>query len=191
MQSDTLAEGLANYRIGPKIRALRQHKGLGLAQLGEHSGLSAGMLSRIERGHLIPTLPTLLRIALVFGVGLDHFFAEGGEGPLLEIVRARDRLRLPNATGDAPSFYFESLDFTVPGRSCEAYLAVFPADAPPAVPHDHAGIEMIHVIEGWVELTIHNRTHRLSAGDTVSFDAGFEHSYCGDGRALVTVRSAL
>ena len=43
---------------------------MGLAQLGKHTGLSPGLLSKIERGQLFPTLPTLLRIALVFGEGL-------------------------------------------------------------------------------------------------------------------------
>jgi transcriptional regulator with XRE-family HTH domain len=61
-----------HYKIGPKIRALRLNKKLGLLQLGEHTGLSSAMLSKIERGQLFPTLPTLLRIALVFGVGLEH-----------------------------------------------------------------------------------------------------------------------
>ena len=74
MISETLAAGLEQYRIGPKVRALRKAKKLGLVQLGEHSGLSPGLLSKIERGQLVPTLPTLLRIALVFGVGLEHFF---------------------------------------------------------------------------------------------------------------------
>ena len=76
MLSDTLANGLEAYRIGPKIRELRRRKSMGLVHLGEHTGLSSGMLSKIERGQLFPTLPTLLRIALVFGVGLDHFFVE-------------------------------------------------------------------------------------------------------------------
>ena len=72
MLSETLATGLEHYKIGPKIRALRLKKKLGLVQLGEHTGLSPGMLSKIERGALFPTLPTLLRIALVFGFGLEH-----------------------------------------------------------------------------------------------------------------------
>lgn len=50
MLSETLSQGLANYRIGPKIRALRTGKSLGLTQLGSHTGLSAGMLSKIENG---------------------------------------------------------------------------------------------------------------------------------------------
>ena len=87
MLTDTLKAGLDAYRIGTKIRDLRTSKSLGLAQLGDHTGLSAGMLSKIERGSVFPTLPTLLRIALVFGVGLEYFF-DNGDRPVLEIVRA-------------------------------------------------------------------------------------------------------
>ncbi len=76
MLSDTLVEGLKRYEIGSKIRALRNAKKLGLVQLGEHTGLSPALISKLERGNLFPTLPTLLRIAMVFGVGLDYFFVE-------------------------------------------------------------------------------------------------------------------
>ena len=49
MLSETLETGLQHYQIGPKIRALRQQKKLNLVTLGEHTGLSPGMLSKIER----------------------------------------------------------------------------------------------------------------------------------------------
>ena len=68
MLSDTLVAGLRRCEIGSKLRALRVKKKLGLVQLGEHTGLSAALLSKIERGNLFPTLPRLLRIAMVFGV---------------------------------------------------------------------------------------------------------------------------
>jgi transcriptional regulator with XRE-family HTH domain len=48
----------------------------GLVELGKHTGLSAASLSKLERGKLFPTLPTRLRIAMVFGVGLDYFFTD-------------------------------------------------------------------------------------------------------------------
>src|SRR3954449_12428357 len=54
MLSETLSAGLAHYKIGPKIRALRVQKELGLVELGRHTGLSAAMLSKIERGLLFP-----------------------------------------------------------------------------------------------------------------------------------------
>src|ERR687894_2491268 len=99
MVSDTLSAGLQQYRIGPKMRALRLRKKLGLVELGRHTGLSPAMLSKIERGVLFPTLPTLLRIALVFGVGLDYFFAGNRERPVLGIIRRADRIRFRDRPG--------------------------------------------------------------------------------------------
>ena len=95
MLSATLEAGLSDYAIGAKIRALRLKKKMGLVELGQHSGLSPALLSKLERGRLFPTLPTLLRIALVFSVGLDYFFAGSREKPLVAVVRKAERVRLP------------------------------------------------------------------------------------------------
>src|SRR5688572_24092772 len=99
MLSPTLREGLKSYAIGPKIRTIRLKKKMGLVELGRHSGLSPAMLSKIERGQLFPTLPTLLRIALVFSVGLDYFFAGSRDRPVVGVVRQKDRLRFPEKPG--------------------------------------------------------------------------------------------
>ena len=69
----TVVEGLRPYEIGEKLRTLRLRKSMGLVQLGEHTGLSPAMLSKLERGRLFPTLPTLLRIAMVFSVASTIF----------------------------------------------------------------------------------------------------------------------
>lgn len=186
MLSDTLAEGLEQYRIGAKLRALRQKKELGLVQLGAHTGLSPGMLSKIERGQLIPTLPTLLRIALVFGVGLDHFFTDSGDTPRIAVVRKAERLRLPNPPGGEPSYLFESLDYPVTNRRMEAYYAEFPAQAAMSEPHRHAGDEFIFVMKGSLAVTVDGHDTVLDEGDAMSFDAGVPHSYRRDGRAVCT-----
>ena len=184
MLSETLAVGLGSYGIGPKIRALRTKRKLGLVQLGEHTDLSAGLLSKIERGKLIPTLPTLLRIALVFGVGLEHFFVDSSETPTLAVVRKKDRLRLPDRPGEeSPSYFFESLDFPVTDRKMEAYYAEFKAHAKPMEPHKHAGAEVIYVITGQLVVTIDGDDTMLSEGDSMYFDSGFPHSYRQQGRA--------
>ena len=57
MLSQTLEEGLRAYGIGDKLRGLRLSKKMGLVELGRHTGLSAALLSKIERGRLFPTLP--------------------------------------------------------------------------------------------------------------------------------------
>ncbi len=178
MLSETLADGLGQYGIGAKVRALRQGKKLGLVQLGEHTGLSPAMLSKIERGQLIPTLPTLMRIAMVFGVGLDHFFAEPPDRPKIAVVRKADRLRLPDRPReDMPSYFFESLDFPVTDRKMQAFYAEFPASSKETQPHRHSGAELVYVIKGQLVLAIDGADFVLDEGDAIYFDSGAPHSY--------------
>ena len=178
MLSQTLAAGLEGYQIGSKIRTLRQKKDLGLVQLGEHTGLSSGMLSKIERSQLFPTLPTLLKISMVFGVGLDHFFVDHDDVPVKAVVRKRDRLRLPDRAGkEMPSYYFESLDFPVADRKMEAYYAEFDGPPEPTEPHKHAGAEIIYVVRGELIVTIEGEDTALDEGDSMYFDSGYAHSY--------------
>jgi transcriptional regulator with XRE-family HTH domain len=184
MLSETLSTALESYEIGPKVRVLRLKKKLGLVQLGEHTGLSPGMLSKIERGVIFPTLPTLLRIALVFGVGLEHFFVESEERPDLAVIRKRDRLRLPDRVGeDPPSYFFESLDFPVTDRKMEAFLADFPVRSKPSEPHQHEGAELIYVINGKLVVNLDGQDVTLDAGDAMYFDSSAPHSYHREGRS--------
>ena len=92
MLSDTIRDGLENYRIGERIRTMRLEKKLGLVELGQHTGLSPALLSKIERGKMFPTLPTLLRVAMVFSVELATFFTPD-ETPVAAVVRRSDRQR--------------------------------------------------------------------------------------------------
>src|SRR5579872_4388405 len=154
MLSDTLSSGLRRYKIGEKIRSLRLKRSMGLVQLGQHTGLSPAMLSKIERGQLFPTLPTLLRIALVFGVGLEHFFVENSRSPVT-VIRKKERIQLPDTPGtNSPSYLFESLDYAVNDRKVEAFYAEFPLESQPTEPHDHEGEERIYVIQGRLAVSV-------------------------------------
>jgi len=179
MLSATLQGGLGEYGIGDKVRTLRLRKKMGLVELGKHTGLSPAMLSKIERSRLFPTLPTLLRIALVFSVGLEYFFAGAREKPLMAIVRKDQRVTLPDRAGVRDIAYrFQSLDYLAPERRFNAYLAEFmPVAADKVRPHAHSGVEFIYVIQGRLSLSIRDETHTLEAGDSVYFDATLLHGY--------------
>jgi transcriptional regulator with XRE-family HTH domain len=179
MLSATLSKGLNDYAIGGKVRALRLKKKMGLVQLGRHTGLSAAMLSKLERGKLFPTLPTLLRIAIVFSVGLEYFFADDQKRHVLAIVRRGERKRFPERTdGKDVSFYFESLDFAAVERKFNTYYAEFQALKPgKARPHAHAGTEFLSVLRGKLELQIGGVGHRLGSGDSIYFDSSIAHAY--------------
>src|SRR4029079_845626 len=100
----TILEGLQPYALGEKLRTLRLKKSMGLVELGKHTGLSAAMLSKLEREKLFPTLPTLLRIAMVFGVGLDYFFTDERKRHVVAIARKKERIRFPE-TGSGSEAY--------------------------------------------------------------------------------------
>ncbi|WP_018009789.1 helix-turn-helix domain-containing protein [Sinorhizobium medicae] len=187
MLSDTLSNELQRYAIGPRIKALRLRKKLGLVQLAGHTGLSPAMLSKIERGQMFPTLPTLLRIAMVFGVGLDHFFNVDKEEPLIAIVRKEQRLKLPSPPGEKhPAFLFESLDYPASDRRMDAFYAEFPVDSPPSEPHQHGSAEFIYVLSGRLIVNVNGQECALDTGDAVYFDSSVPHSYRHEGKEIST-----
>ena len=177
--SPTLQEGLKAYAIGPKVRAIRLKKKMGLVELGRHTGLSPAMLSKIERGQLFPTLPTLLRIALVFSVGLDYFFAGNREKAVVGVVRRPERMRFPEKPGARDMAYeFESLDFPALERRLNAYYAEFlPVPVDKLRLHQHSGGEFIYVLAGALTVHIGGDEHTLEARDSMYFDSGVPHGY--------------
>ncbi|MEO6238186.1 MAG: XRE family transcriptional regulator [Vicinamibacterales bacterium] len=178
MLSSTLNAGLSAYAIGGKIRTLRLKKKMGLVELGRHTGLSPAMLSKIERGRLFPTLPTLLRIALVFSVGLEFFFAGAREKPIVAIVRKQERVQLPDRPGEASAYRFESLDFPAPERRFHSFYAeFFPVPLDALRPHAHPGVEFIYALAGTLSVHMGDEAHALAAGDSMYFDATLPHAY--------------
>jgi len=112
--------------LGEKLRTLRLRKSMGLVELGKHTALSAAMLAKLERGKLFPTLPALLRIALVFGVGLEYFFTDERRRHVVAIARKKERLRFPDSPGgESIAYNFESLDFKATKRKLNAFYAEF------------------------------------------------------------------
>lgn len=178
---ETIRRVLSGYDIGQKLRQLRLRKKIALTDLGKHTGLSASMLSQLENGKLIPTLPTLARIAMVFDVGLEHFFGEKKQRRMFSLVRAEDRLRFPDLPDSpVPGYFFEVLTFGAPQRSLSCYLAEFPRRAPEEIQsHSHEGSEFVHVTEGLLALNYQAEDYLLRAGDSVYFDSSEAHSYCG------------
>ena len=172
-------ESLRPYAIADKLRTLRLRRSMGLVQLAEHTGFSSAMLSRLENGRLVPTLPTLTRIALVFNVGLDYFFSDPRKRHVVAVVRRDERQVFPSDPKSAPvPWHFESLDFRVNERKLSGYLAHFhPLPPDKVVPHYHQGVELLYLIEGRLEMRIGVETFQLSDGDSIYFDSIQKHTY--------------
>lgn len=176
--ADTIQRFLAGYDLGRKLRQLRLRKKIGLSDLSKHTGLSPSMLSQLENGKMVPTLPTLSRIAMVFDVGLDHFF-DGKSHGLISIVRAGDRLRFPERMDTPnPMYFFECLAFATQSKGMQAYLADFPARETPDIPeHSHEGAEFLFILEGMLTLRFQGHEHELNQGDSVYMESIEAHGY--------------
>jgi transcriptional regulator with XRE-family HTH domain len=179
----TIRRVLSSYDLGNKLRQLRLKKKIALVDLGKHTGLSASMISQLENGKLVPTLPTLARIAMVFDVGLDYFFTDKKRKRLFSVVRAKERMQFPERSDSpTPGYFFECLAFSAQDKSLQAYLAEFPLRSPnETVEHMHEGAEFFHVIEGSVAIRYQDEEYVMDSGDSVYFDSSAPHAYRGVG----------
>lgn len=178
-EASVVQESLRPYALADKLRTLRLRRSMGLSQLADHTGLSPAMLSRLENGRLVPTLPTLTRIALVFNVGLDYFFSDPRKRHVVSVVRSSERNLFPSDPKASPvPWHFESLDFRVNERKLSGFLAHFhPIPKEKLAPHFHPGVELLYLIEGKLEMVIGPDSYQLAAGDSIYFDSMQRHSY--------------
>jgi transcriptional regulator with XRE-family HTH domain len=180
--------------IGPRVRALREAMDLSLRDLAERSGVSAPMLSQVERGETSPTLAVASRIAAGLELRLSQLLRLD-EGGTVTIVRAGERLR---GGARRSGHSFEILTPPLPGQRAELSRHVLAAGARTGGPgdppmHEPGSREIALVEEGRLVLDIDGDSHELHAGDCVTFDADLPHQFANPGpdeAALLAVVSA-
>jgi len=163
--------------VGPRIRALREAGGLSLRELASRSGVSAPMLSQVERGETSPTLQVAGRIAQGLDLSLSQLLRLD-EGGAVSIVRAGDEKPTRTRTGHRT----EVLTAPMPGQRAELSrhtLAPGATTGDPGDPplHEPGAREIAHVETGAIILHIDGERHDLRAGDTVTFDADLPHHF--------------
>ncbi|MCW3038979.1 MAG: helix-turn-helix protein [Solirubrobacterales bacterium] len=166
----------AQTHVGPRVRALREAMDLSLRDLAERSGVSAPMLSQVERGETSPTLAVAGRIAHGLELTLSQLLRLD-EAENVSIVRAGERRR-----GGAGRHTFEILTPPLPGLRAELSRHVLKPGATTGGPGDppmhEAGSREVCVVEhGEAVLVIDGDTHHLHTGDCVTFDADLPHHF--------------
>jgi transcriptional regulator with XRE-family HTH domain len=181
--------------IGPRIRALRDAMELSLRDLAERSGVSAPMLSQVERGETSPTLAVAARIAAGLELRLSQLLRLDEAGTVA-IVRAADRRAGTSGRGSGHSA--EILTPPLPGQRAELSRHVLRPGAKTGGPgdppmHEPGSRETALVQEGTVVLQIDGERHELADGDCVTFDADLPHHFenpGADDAVLLAVVSA-
>jgi transcriptional regulator with XRE-family HTH domain len=166
--------------VGPRVRALREAEGLSLRDLAERSGVSAPMLSQVERGETSPTLQVAARIAAGLRLRLSQLLRLDEQGTV-SIVRPDER-----RAGGAGGHRYEILTPPLPGQRAEVsrhVLAPGAATGGPGDPpmHEPGARETAVVERGALRLLIDGAEHALAAGDCVTFDADLAHHFENDG----------
>ena len=182
--------------IGPRVRALREAMGLSLRDLAERTGVSAPMLSQVERSETSPTVTVAARIASGLDLTLSQLLRLD-ETDGVAIVRAERRL-----AGGAPEsgHRYEVLTPAIPGQRAEvsehtlaAGAATGGAGDPPI--HEPGSRETAVVTLGRVRLVCAGAGHELESGDAVTFDADLPHHFenpgPADARFLAVVAAGL
>jgi len=181
-----MATAEATLNIGPRVRALREAMALSLRDLAERSGVSAPMLSQVERGETSPTLHTAARIAAGLELTLSQLLRLD-EGGSVSIVRAGEVRNGPARQGHA----YEVLTPPLPGLRAELSRHVLDAGAATGGPddppmHEPGSREVAYVQDGAVELVVDGERHRLGPGDTATFDADLPHHFENPGPGAAT-----
>jgi len=161
---------------GERVKSLREAMDLSLRDLAERSGVSAPMLSQVERGETSPTLAVAEKIAAGLELTLSQLLRLD-EGRHVVVVRAGDR-RTRKRRGHA----VDELTPPLPGQRADVSLHTLAPGAATGGPgdppmHEPGSRETAVVIEGAVDLFIDGQRHELAEGDAVTFDADLPHHF--------------
>jgi transcriptional regulator with XRE-family HTH domain len=161
--------------IGAEVRRLRKSFDLTVSELGVASGISTGMLSKIENGSISPSLSTLSALAKTLNVPIAGLFRETGEQRDCSFVKAGTGVRIERR-GTKAGHMYDLLGYSLGGQvTVEPYLITLKADAEPYIDFRHAGVEFIYMLTGKVRYRHADRSYVLEPGDSLFFDAAGRH----------------
>lgn len=180
--------------LGGRIRALREAMDLSLRELSDRSGVSAPMLSQVERGETSPTLQIAARIAAGLELRLSQLLRLDEEGAVTVVRRAERRTGPTGARGHG----YEILTPPLPGQRAEISRHTLAAGARTGGPgdpprHEPGSRETAVVERGSLLLHCDGQRYELSEGDCVTFDADLNHHFENPGpddAVLMAVLSA-
>jgi transcriptional regulator with XRE-family HTH domain len=182
--------------VGPRVKALREAMDLSLRDLAERSGVSAPMLSQVERGETSPTLQVAARIAAGLELRLSQLLRLDEDGAVT-IVRRGERRKGPRSVA---GHTYEVVTAPLPGQRAELSLHRLASGAVTGGPgdlpiHEPGSRETALVQAGRVRLHCDGAVHVLETGDCVTFDADLPHHFenpgPGEAELLAVVSAGL
>jgi transcriptional regulator with XRE-family HTH domain len=161
--------------IGREVRNFRRKLDMTVAELAKQSGLSAGMLSKIENGQTSPSLATLQALSVALHVPVTAFFRRFEEERNATYVKAGHGLKIERR-GTRAGHQYHLLGHTMrKNLAVEPYLIELLAHSDVFPLFQHDGVEFIYMLEGEVGYRHGSQTYVLRPGDSLFFDADVPH----------------
>jgi transcriptional regulator with XRE-family HTH domain len=163
--------------IGHEVRAFRKQLGITGADLASATGLSLGMLSKIENGNISPSLTTLQSLSRALGVPLTAFFRRFEEPRNAVFVKAGEGVELERRGTRAGHQYnlLGHIDNNSSGVVVEPYLITLTTDSDVFPTFQHEGMEFLYMLEGEVVYRHGDQLFTMQPGDSLFFDADAPH----------------
>jgi len=164
-------------QIADGIKKIRGIKGLTLKQLGLKTGISPGMLSRLENNQSSPPIATLAKIAQGLEVPISIFFEENGNTTDQKYIVTRNgQRRQVVRRGTDIGFIYYAFNAAKDLHLIEAFIMKHPPlKKKIKVLYDHPGEEFVLVLKGAIELVYGHETIPLAVGDAIHFDPSVPH----------------
>lgn len=171
---ESMGPGVA-HAIGNQVRIARNRHGLTVARVAQLTGLSPGMLSKIENGNALPSLTTLHALSRVFRVPMTYFFETHEEAQGCCYVKKDGGLFI-ESRGSKVGHKYQLLGHGVGTEVSVAPYMIELTDTSEVFPlFQHPGVEFIHMLEGEVIYQHGGRQHHLSPGDSLFFEGSTAH----------------
>jgi transcriptional regulator with XRE-family HTH domain len=169
-------------RVGNRIRQARDT--MSVKRLADVSGISAGLISEIERGKGNPSFKTLHAIANALGLRIGDLVDDDDDGPKSGLVRRHERKRLDVGQ--------EGPDWELLSPNLRGQLEVLETSLPDGFsnessPFQHVGEECVVVQRSSVEISVGGVLYLLDEGDAITYDAAIPHWYRNNSGATAVV----
>ncbi len=169
------SENALEMAIGRQVKRYRKQLGLTITEMCNRSGLSAGMVSKIENGNTSPSLATLRSLSTALNVPVTALFREFEEQRDATFVKAGHGLAIERR-GTRSGHQYQLLGHSVHSDvSVEPYLITLEKDSEVFPIFQHAGVEFIFILEGSMVYRHLNATYTLMPGDSLFFDSDAPH----------------
>ena len=178
---------MEDINLGKKVQDFRNKSGMSLLELAKRAGLTASMLSQIERDLVNPSIGTLKAIAQALDVPMFKFFKDD-EPQVQMIVRRGENKTIGHPDADLA---YTLLTPDVRGSIEFCMMSIPPGLTSGRNPEEHVGEEVAYVVRGSVGINVAGISYQLEEGDSIRIPPQTAHQWMNQGGTVVQVIFAI